>query len=485
MLVPDLGALGAKLPLLESFKAAGFVAQLQGLPNAHAFADVLVAQLGVDPRSEKSLIEAGLDPHGALGVAGLSEGRLVSVVAISDAAKFKGRLTSLAKDRLGAGVVGQAGEVTTFARAANGAPALGYLIRDGYAYVGPEAVIGELARLSALPAQDSLAQDDLFNAALKRLPSARDLIVYVPPASLLLGGGSFKGGVIVASLTPQALTVRADLAGTGAAQTLGLLEKAAGPDLLATLPSDAFAVVRLGADPARAGPYWRRLVGPALAKAADLAHFDLQTEILDNLQPGAVLSLSVAPDVKLGAGLPALDVRQTNPFRFVHLVAAAAVRDATKAQLTFDKLPGLGAVVGAKLTPADRNGHKVLVTSYSQGEGVHVALAGDRLVAASPLSRLDASLEQVKNAKGPGPLTDPTLRQALEAGALGAVVDLQRFAASVKALPSEAWGVGGFAIKATTVRWLEATDDLRAITVAIDAKGGAVQVEVSLKLAPK
>ena len=67
---------------------------------------------------------------------------------------------------------------------------------------------------------------------------------------------------------------------------------------------------------------------------------------------------------------------------------------------------------------------------------------------------------------------------------LGAVLDLRRLSEAVKALPSEAWGIGGFAIKATTVRWLEATDDLRAVTLGLSEKEKALQADLTLWLAP-
>ena len=50
------------------------------------------------------------------------------------------------------------------------------------------------------------------------------------------------------------------------------------------------------------------------------------------------------------------------------------------------------------------------------------------------------------------------------------MLDLRKLSDAVKNLPSEAWGVGGFAIRATALRWLEATDDLRAITFSLAQK---------------
>ena len=44
--------------------------------------------------------------------------------------------------------------------------------------------------------------------------------------------------------------------------------------------------------------------------------------------------------------------------------------------------------------------------------------------------------------------------------------------------------LGGFAIKATTLRWLDATDDLEAITAGLESKAGAVQIQLVLSLTP-
>ena len=65
------------------------------------------------------------------------------------------------------------------------------------------------------------------------------------------------------------------------------------------------------------------------------------------------------------------------------------------------------------------------------------------------------------------------------------VIDLNRLATSVRDLPASAWGLGGFAIKATTVRWLDATDDLKAVTASAGANGKALQVNVALVFGAK
>ena len=66
--------------------------------------------------------------------------------------------------------------------------------------------------------------------------------------------------------------------------------------------------------------------------------------------------------------------------------------------------------------------------------------------------------------------------------AISVVIDLNKLAGSVRALPESAWGLGGFAIKATTVRWLDATDDLKRVTISVGAKDKVVQAKVMLTL---
>jgi len=210
----------------------------------------------------------------------------------------------------------------------------------------------------------------------------------------------------------------------------------------------------------------------------------MKGEVLDNLKPGAVLGLSLSPTVSLGAGMPVLDLRRTNPFRFVHLVALADAEDAAKLRTTLERLPRMAGDFGAKVEAAELGGQRVYLTSYRAGEGAHFALAPDgRLVVASPRARLESTLASVAKPAGDGPLA-ADLKDAGKGAAFSAVLDLRRLAEAVRNLPSEAWGIGGFAIKATTVRWLEAVDDLRAVTLAVSRKDKALQAELSLRLSP-
>jgi hypothetical protein len=107
---------------------------------------------------------------------------------------------------------------------------------------------------------------------------------------------------------------------------------------------------------------------------------------------------------------------------------------------------------------------------------------GDKVVLAAPQRRLEESLTALRGKVGEPPVA-PELRDALKTP-LAVVLDLRKLADAVKALPSEAWGIGGFAIKATTVRWLDALSDLRAVTFGLSRKEKALQAELSLKLSP-
>ena len=130
------------------------------------------------------------------------------------------------------------------------------------------------------------------------------------------------------------------------------------------------------------------------------------------------------------------------------------------------------------------NGQQVYLTSYRAGEGAHFALSEDgKLLLAAPRARLESTLASLAQPAGTGPVSED-LKSVGKYAALVVLLDLRRLADAVKALPSAAWGIGGFAIKATTVRWLDATDDLRAVTLALSRKDKALQAEISLRLTP-
>jgi hypothetical protein len=486
IVVPDLAALGERLRLLESLKLTGFAAQLQGLASAQAFGDSIARQAGVDLRNPQSLKDAGVAPERGFAVAVVSADAGYFVVGVADEAAFAATLERIAGDRLGAREEHSKTEGglrhVWFTRQGSTVHQLGYVLRDGLALVSAGAMGEALPKWAALPRERSLAQDAQFKASLERLPQERDVIVHVP-----LGPIAAQAGLAltaVAHLDAGGLFIHGSTRWPDSQRTLAMLEAREGNDLVKRLPEDAFAVARYRGDPEALGQVLPFLIGPHLRRAFEQAGLDLQKTVLENLQPGIAVSLSVSPEIKLSGGVPELDVRRTNPFRFVHLVGLAQPRRAEDAAALLERMPAVAPRFGARIEPVERPGQKLYLTRYAQGEGVHLAQAADgRVVFASPLARLERTLGALAAADHDGPpLTrNEDLRAALDAHAVAAVVDLDQLRASVRTLPSDAWGIGGFAMKASALRWLDATDDLRAITVGASRSGDFVRTEVSLR----
>lgn len=483
LVVPNVEALGARLKGLESLKVGSFAAQLNGFGDAHQWADALVQQLGIDVRSKQALELAGLEPTGSAGVAATLGGSAFLVVPVKDEAKLSTVLQKLSLQRLGAGVAVDKKEgaltVHTFAAAVDQAPRLGYVRVEGFALIASDGAVGKLSGWAALPEADSLAKDPAYATALARLPKERDLILYLPPGSPALRG-TVSSATAQLALSPQALTLTADAPWTGDAKALEGLVKQPGPDLLGFLPTDAWLVAKFSGDPVQLAPWVDRVL-PQLQRAFTEANVDVKAELLGNLKPGSVAGLSLAPTVRMD-GMPELDLRSTNPFTYGHLTGVTQLKDPAKAGPTLDKLALVAPRIGSQMAKTDREGHPVYFTTYSAGEGVHLAASGENVFFGSPVGRIDALLKS--DGKAAGPVANPTLKAVLDARALSMVIDLRRLAAAVRELPSAAWGIGGFAIKATTLRWLDATDDLEAITAGLEAKGGAVQGQLVLSLKP-
>ncbi|MBX5481661.1 MAG: hypothetical protein IRZ16_07445 [Myxococcaceae bacterium] len=488
--VPDLGVLGERLAQLENMKLASFAAQLQGFPDAHAFANALMREVGVDLRSRDAMKKAGIAPERGLGVAVLPGNLSYAAVAVADADAFGAFIKRLAQQRLGAGVETKTAsggrEVVTFSRAPGGSPELGYVRVDGdYALVAAKDSAAKLGTFAALAEEQSLAHSEALGASLARLPAERDLYLFVPQNLTAKKRPGLLSFTATVKLAKDALHVRIDTPWLDTPESLKALDPKEGPDLTGQLPPDAFVVARFGGDPTALAPIWPVLTGPYLQRAFADAGFSVRDEVLANLSPGPVASLSVSPTIPMGQGMPELDVRRTNPFRYVHLVAFAQPKDAPKAPVVFAKLPAIAPKFGATIEPLEKDGQTFFVTRYARGEGVHFAQAKDgRVVLASPLGRLEqtiSSLAATPKPAGPPLLRDAALKDVLLKSPVAAVVDLDQLRESVKALPPEAWGIGGFAIKASAVRWLEATDDLRAITLALSRKGNAVQADLALR----
>ncbi|HVE82482.1 MAG TPA: hypothetical protein VND93_06530 [Myxococcales bacterium] len=488
VLVPDLGALGERLKRLEQLKLASFVAQLQGAASAQELVASAMFQLGADLRSRESMEKAGLDPSRGAAAVWLAGGGTYAVAAVKEEKAFRETVRRLARDRLGATAASEAGRVTAFSRAPGGPPQLSLLFQDGWAFVAPGATGARLPELAAVAEGAALSTQPEYRSGLAALPRERQVLVRLPATSTLARRGAAGGALLSLALGPEALVVSSVLpspgagSGSGAEKAVALL-RAAGPapDLLGLAAPDAFLLARSSGSPEGLGPVWSQLAG-RWAESVKQGGFDLDAEVLGNLKPGSVLSVSLAPTVNLATGVPELDVRRTNPFGYVHLVAAGEVKDAAKAAHTLEIIPPVAQRLGATITPSTREGQRVYLTRYAQGEGAHLALVGDKVVMASPVSRLDEAIGRAKAGKrAEGLAADPAFRPLLDAHPLAVAVDLRRLAESVRALPSSAWGLGGFAMKATALRWLDATSDLRAVTFWAAVEDGAVRSELQLR----
>ncbi|MFP2931294.1 hypothetical protein ACLESO_40120 [Pyxidicoccus sp. 3LG] len=493
VVINDLGALGEKLARFQNLKVASFAAQLQNFSSAEGYVSAVMKQVGVDLRSRQALEAAGIAPGKGAGAAFLGGNRAISIVGTKDADKLQETFGNFARTRLGASEQKKTsvdgGELVTFSRPNATEPSLGILFIKGtdYALLGAGASVATLATLATLPAEKALSSEPVLNASLQRLPSERDFHVWLPGGTgFLVPAGTVQGVTLTGRIEERAVTVHADAPWPDTKESLAALEPAkTGANLLGALPADSFLVARFSGDPSHLDGAWPYLLGGYVTRAVQKSGLDMKGEVLDNLKPGMSLGMSLSPTVQLGAGMPALDLRRTNPFRFVHLVALAEAEDATKLQATLEKLPAIAGDFGAKVEPADLKGQRVYLTTYRAGEGAHFALGPNgRLVMAAPKSQLETTLASLAQPPaGDGPVA-ADLKDAGKDAAVSVVLDLKRLSDAVKNLPSEAWGIGGFAIKATTVRWLEATDDLRAVTLAVSRKDKALQAEMSLRLTP-
>lgn len=479
LIVPSVEKLGQKLTVLEGLKVANFAAQAGGaFESAHAYVDTLVQELGIDLRSKEQLDKIGIASESSAGVAIMNDqGTALLALPIKDEGRIGSFIRTFSANRLGASMVEDQTEsgVTVHRLVGAAGPKLAWASVHGYALIAPQEAVAQLAGWASRAEGDTLAKDVSLPASLQRLPAERDAIIYAPPGTKSVLALPVSHVVLVLSLTPQAFTLTADAPWGGDKASLAAFEPAAkAASLVGLLPDDAFLVARFSGEATQLAPLLGPLLGPHLQKAFSEGGFELNAA-LAQVAPGTVMGVSLAPTAQMGSGVPDIDIRRTNPFAYVHLTGVAPARSAETVAPALEKLASVAPKFGAQMTLKDG----VYVTTYAQGEGVHFAGRGDRVFFGAPLPRVAALLESKGEA---GPVA--SLRAPLESSAISAVVDLHRLSDSVRELPPSAWGVGGFAIKATTLRWLDNSDDLRAVTLTAGTKAGALQVTITLLLGP-
>jgi len=483
--VPELGVLSERLMSLKQLELLDFVAPLLRARDGETLLNGLLVQAGVDARSREGLTQAGLDPDGDLAIALLGRRATLLVLPVGDAKVFEATMARVADQLFGASEVARGEEgglsLVRFTRTGGTEPLLTYARVGRHAVLANGADPAQLVAWAGVKGSSTMQASTAFTASRERLSGKPVAWVFARGCGRWVPQGTVEGATVALDLDLEALTARLDVPWPDARTGLGALVPGKTPDpKLGLLPASAFAVVQSSGDLSKLGELWPWLTGQRVARAAESVGLDVQKEILGNLKPGAVMSLSLSEGARMDA-VPSLSPR-LNPFSWTRMVAIADVSDAAMARQTLAKLPPLAPRLAFRMTPADWDGVPVWLSSWTGGEGVHLALVKNRLVAAAPESALRDAVAAVSKDRTGGPPVDKRFAPLFEGHAIAGVVDLHRLAASVRELPPQAWGIGGFALKPTTVRWLDALAELRAVTFTVDAKGQAVQAQVSLVL---
>ncbi len=474
VVAPSIEALGAKMTALQRLKIASFASQLQGFGSAQAFGDALVQQIGFDLRSPTTLAEAGIDSKRALGLFASVNAHVYVLVPVADEAKFLATLQRIASGRLGASVASTVTidhvTINTLSTAPKLPPRVGCVLRNGYALLATDDGTGALAGFGAMTPEKTLSTDEQLQARLKADLFEKQLWGYFPSGSPALAKASMRDAYFSAQLSDTGLTIRTAGQWQGDPKLLEALQNPAKP-VSASVPQDAFFVAQTLSNPQQLLTLAKLLLGPRLEQLLAEAHLDLDREVLSQLAPGTVAALSMAEKPPIGQGLPQFDLRKTNPFRYVQLSGTAPLVVEPDIEPALKKLVEAAPGFGAKISTAKVQEQTVYLTTYAQGEGVHLATAKRSLYFASPQPRLEALLAQTNQREFKG-----------NASALSLRLNLSSLTSAVRALPADAWGLGGVAIKATTVRWLDATDDLTAVQADLNATERDLSTVLTLSL---
>lgn len=487
LVLPEAGraaeALAALHATASTFPGTGDLAAARG---------ALAAQLGFDPLDPDALAGGGLDPRrgaaAALVAPPSGPRRALLVLPAADPPRLESLLGRLARERLGAAVrssEARGGASVVVLRTAVGAPAaLAYALVERYALVsaGPDgpAVVGAAASLTP---ERALAALPAFVAARRALGEEAALCFLPPGSPALAGLAPLREGVGVGVTAEEgALRVRvAALALERAGSLRALGGSGAAAKLALRLAPGATLVLRWDGDPAALARQVLPLV-PARDRAWLAGRgFDLETDLVPVLAPGAAAALSVAPGLEL-AGLSARSVR-TDPLAMVTFEAVLPVRDVALAE-----------EAAAKLERALRRGPS------PPRDGVHAASTpsgtlawtvdrerGRAVAAGGPPGQLDALRARLAG-DGDG-FTPPSAaaRAVLDGGLGGAVLDVPRLVSSVRALPPSAFGGGpsGFVVRSVVNRFVEPAERLLTVSLRADLADDALLVTVEVEARPR
>jgi hypothetical protein len=487
VVVPELR--GAARSLGAFYATARDFPGTSDLPGLRAS---LSAQLGFDPLDTAALRDAGIDPRGGMAIAWPAPSRggaarptaPLLVLPISNGATAEAFVQRLAVERLGAGVravevVGPA-QVTVYRERAGAPAALAMASAEGSFVLcpgphGPEAV----SRAVSLAPGDALAESGAWQVARRAAGKDAAAIAFAPAGSPALSGlWALRDGVALAlSAEPRKLHARVVmLLGGREAGFVALSASGAGGGLTAGLDPSAALVGRWDGAPGALAEKLLPLLPAAERARLQKAGVDPGRDLFDAVAPGAVASFSLAHRIQLST-LDAGSLRR-DPLRLIQFELVLPLRDPARVAALSERVARLGG---------QRQRGPPWSVPTASGE-VAWAIDGDRLIATGGapgrLSALRARL-----AGGSGGYRAPTddARRVLASGGLGAVVfDTRNAAASVRALPPEAFGTGptGFVMRSLVERFVEPAERIEAASLRATVEPGALVLALEVQPAP-
>ncbi|MFN0062376.1 MAG: hypothetical protein ACKVPX_07650 [Myxococcaceae bacterium] len=477
--VPDLGQLGQKLAGIQDFDTFKAVLQLAGLASGRDGLDVAAEQLGFDIRDAASTRRAGLAPERGLAwVVGApaSQGpRSYAVIAVSDGERFAQTLRRVVESRLGrAPAETRAGAARLWGEKALGAPEVGVLLKDGFAFVAAGQEAYALAAL-ALP-HTPLAQDAYFKAAQPHVSPSPDVHVF---GRRLAGVGRTAIPALVGTveISRNAVSLQAELPGALSPSTLSALVPQVGNSLWHAMPLDVFAALRFTGD---AALFSRELQNLLVASRFQTLVQDvsLQQDLFGQLLPGVLLGVSLAPTANFSSAALSRPWSRADLFTYVHFTFVGGLKDEARAMRALERLAS-APPEGIRVKKVSREKRVAYVIDDGRG-ALGLAVQNGVWVGAAPEARLLQTLERLgENEVGP---STQALKSILSQDAVAFAVDAQTLVSLMRALPAESWGHGGDVLKTVAGRWLSSMPELRGLSVRGSARGEALQVRADLLL---
>lgn len=302
------------------------------------------------------------------------------------------------------------------------------------------------------------------------------MIGFVPPGSPALEGlwAVRDGAAVALSAKPHHLRARlVALLGDRAASFGALAAAGAGGPLAARLDPAAALVGRFDGNPGALAGKLLPLLPPAERAWPRVAGVDLQRELFDALAPGGAASVSLAPPIDLAT----LDARslQRDPLRLAQFELVVPLADPARVTALSERIVRLAG-------QRPRAGSFSIPTASGE---VAWAIDGGRLmVAGGAPGRLAALRARLGEAAGGYRAPTDLARRTLASGGLGAIVlDTQNFAASVRALSPEAFGMGptGFVMRSLVSRFVDPAERIESAALRADLLPEALTLSLDVE----